>query len=136
VSVESGVSGPLGGGAHSRGAFALAAATWVEGPVEAVVRLATAAAPETGGRSSAAFAGTAGLRASLLPDPLRPQLGVELGWARIQAPSGAEDRVAFGAVGGLEWFPDRDLSLAARGALRGVGSAMSLELVLALAAYF
>ena len=64
------------------------------------------------------------------------QLGVELGWARVQAPSGAEDRVAFGVVGGLEWFPDRDLSLAARGALRGVGSAMSLELVLALGAYF
>jgi hypothetical protein len=136
ISVESGVSAPISAGSGARGVLALAATTWLDGAAEAVVRVAVAAAPETAGRSSAAVAGTVGVRMSLLPDPLRPQLGVELGWAREDRPTGTADRIAFGVTAGLEWFPGRDLSVAARGAMRGVGSALSLDLVLALAAYF
>ncbi len=137
ISVESGLSAPLSGRSGTGPAFALAATTWLEGSAEAVFRVGFAATPETAGRGSAgAVMGTAGLRLSLLPDPLRPQLGIEVGWARMRTGAGDEGRFAFGATAGLEWFPARDLSVAARGGLRSAGSAPSVELVLALAAYF
>jgi hypothetical protein len=137
IALEAGLSAPLDAPGGPRPAVALAATCWLEGSVEAVARVAYAAEPQPGGRGSAALvAGTAGLRVSLLPDPLRPQLGLELGWARRSGAGSTEDRLALGATAGLEWFPARDVSLAARGALRGFGGAPSLELALAAAAYF
>jgi hypothetical protein len=137
ISVESGVSAPLSVAARVDPALALAATTWLDGSTEAVFRVALGSAAETAGRApAAALSGTAGLRVSLLPEPLRPQLGLELGWARVRGRAGAEDRLVLGATAGLEWFPARDLSVTARAALRGAGPALSLELLLALAAYF
>jgi hypothetical protein len=137
IAVESGLSAPLSSDGSGRAAFALAATAWLEGAVEATARVAFAAAAEPSDRAPVTTAcGTAGVRVSLLPDPLRPQLGLELGWARVAGPAGAEDRLAFGAAAGLEWFPARDLSLAARGALRGAGGALSIELTVGAAAYF
>jgi hypothetical protein len=138
ISVESGLSTPLAASRGAAPALALAAAAWLDGPVEAVARVGAGVAAEPGGRAAArALSGTAGLRVSLLPDPLRPQLGVEVGWARVSAASGAaDDRLAFGVTAGLEWFPARDLALAVRGALRGFGRALSGELALAATAYF
>jgi hypothetical protein len=138
VSVESGLSSPLAGRGGARPTYALAATAWLDGSLEAVARVAVASGAETAGRGAARgmLAGTAGLRISLLPDPLRPQLGVELGWARLEGAEGTTDRLALGAVAGLEWFPARDVSVAARAALRGAASAMSAELLVGLAAYF
>jgi hypothetical protein len=137
VSVESGVSAPLSRLGAGGGTFALGATSWLEGAVDATARVAFSAAPRTGGRASAPSAsGTAGVRLSLLPDPLRPQLGLELGWARVAGPAGGEDRVAFAVAAGLEWFPARDLSITTRAALHGAGRAASLELTLSLGAYF
>ncbi len=137
ISAESGVSAPLAHGAGAQPAFALAATAWLDGPAEAVFRLAFGADAHTGGRApDTSLSGTVGIRLSLSPDPLRAQLGFELGWARVRGPAASVDRFAFGGVAGLEWFPARDLSVAARVALRGAGSALSAELALALAAYF
>ncbi len=137
ISIESGISAPLSVPAHANPALALTATAWLDGSAEAVFRVGLGAAPETAGRAAAAVvSGTAGLRVSLLPEPLRPQLGVELGWARVRGTEGAADRLALGATAGLEWFPARDLSVTARAALRGAGPALSFELVLALTAYF
>jgi hypothetical protein len=137
VAVESGLSAPLSSEGGEHAAFALAASAWLEGPLEATARVAFATAAETPGRAPVTTAsGTAGLRVSLLPDPLRPQLGLELGWARVAGPAGPEDRLAFAAAAGLEWFPARDVSIAARGALRGAGDTLSIELMLGAAAYF
>jgi hypothetical protein len=137
ISVESTVSAPLATAAGAHAGVGLAATAWLEGAAEAVVRLRLGTAPQPGGRASAtSVSGTAGIRLSLLPDPLRPQLGLELGWARLGGRSGAQDRIAFGVAAGLEWFPARDLSLTARAALCGAGSALSAELALAVAAYF
>jgi hypothetical protein len=137
IAVESGLSAPLSSDGRGHAAVALAATAWLDGAVEATARVAFAAAAEPPDREPVATAsGTAGLRVSLLPDPLRPQLGLELGWARVAGPSGAEDRLAFAAAAGLEWFPARDLSVAARGALRGAGGDLSIELTAGVAAYF
>jgi hypothetical protein len=137
IAVETGLTAPLDGPGGEHAAFALAATTWLEGSAEVFARVAYGAAPQPEGRAPAGLvAGTAGIRVSLLPDPLRPQLGLELGWARWSGDGRTEDRLAFGASAGLEWFPARDLSVAARGALRGFGAGLSLELVLAAAAYF
>jgi hypothetical protein len=67
---------------------------------------------------------------------VRPQVSVELGWARVDGPAGPEDRLALGAGVGLEWFPVRDVSVAARCAARAAGGAPSLEVVVGAAAYF
>jgi len=133
ISVESGVSLPLAARSAAGPVFGLASTVWLDGEVEAVFRLGFGADAHTGGRAPAsALAGTAGLRLSLLPDPVRPQLGIELGWAW----DGEASRVAYGVGAGLEWFPARDLSMAARVSLRGVGAALSTELALAATAYF
>jgi hypothetical protein len=137
IAVETGVSAPLAASAGAGPALAVAAAAWLEGPVEAVARVGIGVAAESRGRTAArALSGTAGLRVSLLPDPLRPQLGVEVGWARVEAATGAEDRFAYAATAGLEWFPTRDLGLAARAGVRGFGRALTGELALAAVAYF
>jgi hypothetical protein len=73
---------------------------------------------------------------SLLPEPLRPQLWIEAGWARLGGPLGRSDRIALGAGGGIEWFVGRDLSVAARCTLRGAGPVRRLDVVAGLAAYF
>jgi hypothetical protein len=137
VALESSLSAPLSSGGAGHAALALAATAWLDDALEATARVAFAAAPRTAGREPVTTAsGTAGLRLSLLPDPLRPQLGVELGWARVEGTGRREDRLALGASIGLEWFPARDLSFAARAALRGAGRMLSGEMALGLAAYF
>ncbi len=138
LAVESGLSAPLRGGAPAGAAFALTAGAWLDGELEAVARVAMRAGPRTEGRGSdgLGFSGTAGLRLSLLPEPLRPQVSVEIGWARVDGPAGPSGRLAVGAGLGLEWFPARDVSVAARCAVRGAGGAPSLELTLGAAAYF
>jgi len=139
ISLESGISAPLQGGAAG-GAFALSATGWLDGgrlgDLDAVARVAVASAPETGGRAAAAaVSATVGLRLSLGHAPLRPQLFADLGWARLGGEAGG-DRLAFGLGAALEWFPTPDLSLAARGGLRGTGAALAAEAVAALSAYF
>jgi hypothetical protein len=137
ISVEAGLAAPFDARGGGRPAVALAATAWLDGSAEAVARVAYASAPQPNGREAAALvSGTAGVRFSLLPDPLRPQLGLELGWARRLAGGRAQDRLALGATAGLEWFPTRDVSIAARGAVRGFGGDPTLELGVAAAAYF
>jgi hypothetical protein len=137
IAVESGLYAPAGDAGSPRAAVALAATAWLEGDLEVVARVAFAAAPQTAGRGpDRRVTGTAGLRVSLSPAPLRAQAGLELGWARAATAAGPVDRLAFGADVGVEWFPARDLSASARAALRGVPGALSTELVLGLAAYF
>jgi hypothetical protein len=138
IAVESGLSAPLRAGEPDGAALALTATRWLDGELEAVARVAIRAGPRTGGRGSdgVGYSGTAGLRLSLLPEPLRPQVSIELGWARVDGPAGPADRLALGAGIGLEWFAVRDVSVAARGALRGAGGAATLEVVLGAAAYF
>ncbi len=143
IAVESGLSAPLGGGGSAAPAFAVAATAWLDGELEALARVAFWAGSRTTGRATDAeadggggWAGTAGLRLSLLPEPLRPQLSVELGWARLEGPAGRADRLAVGAAAGLEWFPVRDVSLAGRCAVRGAGAATSVEVLVGAAAYF
>jgi hypothetical protein len=111
---------------------------WLEGDLEALARVALRAGPRTGGRAAdgIAWSGTAGLRLSLLPEPFRPQVSLEVGWARVDGPDGPSDRLAYGAGIGVEWFAARDLSVAARCALRGAGSAPWLEVTVGAAAYF
>jgi hypothetical protein len=47
-----------------------------------------------------------------------------------------EDRLAFAAGAGLEWFPARDLAIAPRATLRWAGSSAAAELSLAATVYF
>lgn len=139
IALESGLSAPLGARGAARAAFALAATGWLEGPVEAVARVRYGSAERTGGRGAdALLAATLGARASLLPDPLRPQLGVEAGWARrIEAGGATASAFAAAAFLGLEWFPARDLSVAVRAGCRWVGgAAAAAEAAGGFAAYF
>jgi hypothetical protein len=138
IALESGLSAPLRAGSPSAAAFAVAATAWLEGDLDAVARVAIRAGPRTGGREAdaVAWSGTAGLRLSLLPEPFRPQVSLEAGWARVDAPGGPVARLALAAGLGVEWFAVRDLAVAARCAVRGAGGAPSLEAVVAAAAYF
>jgi hypothetical protein len=142
IAVESGLSAPLGTRAPAGEAFALAATAWLDGDLEAVARVARWAAARTAGRdpddgaARGGWVGTAGLRLSLLPDPLRPQLWVEAGWARLEGPDGPRDLFALGAGAGLEWFAARDLAVAARCTIRGAGPVRRLDVVVGLEAYF
>jgi hypothetical protein len=116
---------------------ALAATTWIAGDVEAVGRVALASAPGTSDRAAArAWSGTLGLRLSLSTGRLRPQLGADLGWGRVGGSAGEGGALVLGLGAGLEAFPARDLSVSVRGALRGAGTALSLDAALAVAAYF
>ncbi len=139
ISVESGLSAPLGSSAPAAAAFAIAASGWLDGldagDLDGVLRVCSSSVPETAGRASDALAATGGFRLSLGRAPLRPQLLAEVGWARVRggAPS---DRLAWALGAALEWFPAADLSLSARAALRGAGADLSAETVLGLAAYF
>lgn len=138
ISLEAGVSAPLDAAGGAGEAFALVATAWLDGDLEAVARVARWAAPRTSGRAAygAGWSGTAGLRLSLLPEPLRPQLWIEAGWAGVEAWDGARSLLALGAGLGLEWFVVRDVSLAARCALRGAGAARAVDVVAGLTAYF
>lgn len=138
IALESGLSTGIGPGGAPRPAFAIAATGWLDGPVEAVARVRYGSAERTGGRGAdAIFAGTLGLRASLLPDPLRPQLGIEVGWSRrVGADGTVADRLAAAALLGLEWFPARDVAVALRGGYRWLAGTLSAEAVGGVAAYF
>ena len=138
ISLESMVSAPFRAGEGVQGGLGLAATAWLDGDLEAVARVTWAAAVRTGDRAASgdAWTGTAGLRLSLAPEPLRPQVSLEVGWRRIDGPSGTAGRLVLGAGAGLEWFPARDLSLSVRCALRGAGGAPELEASLSAAAYF
>ena len=141
IAVESGLSAPLRAGAQAGGALALSATAWLDGDLEAIARVSMRAGARTedhgaDDRSGTQWSGTAGLRLSLLPEPFRPQVSVELGWARLERSWGASDRLALGAGVGVEWFPARDVAVSARCALRGAGGVPSLDLVLGAAAYF
>lgn len=135
IALESGVSVPADGRQGALASFALSASSWLDADAEAVARVALRSEPRTDGRGSApALCATAGARLSLGPDPLRPQVQLEVGWLRARG--GGAQGFAIGIGGGLEWFPARDLSLAARVALRGRPEALGLEASLAAAAYF
>ena len=141
IALESGLSAPLRDGGPASGAVALSATAWLDGDLEALARLASRVGPRTEDRAAAGsgnpgWSGVAGLRLSLLPEPLRPQVALEIGWARVEGPSGPSDRLALGAEVGLEWFPARDLAVSARCAVRGAGTTPTLDVVLGAAAYF
>lgn len=138
IALESGVSAPLGAGAAAHAPVAVAAGFWLEGDLELVLRLSFGTAPRTPDRAAVGWvAGTAGLRWSFAPGPLRPQAFIEAGWAHGSGPGDA-DRPALGAGVAVEWFFARDLSLAAGAAARraAVGSGARIEATAALAAYF
>ncbi|BDG06788.1 hypothetical protein [Anaeromyxobacter oryzae] len=138
IALESGASTPLGSGPGAHAPAAVAAALWLDGDLDLVLRLALGTAPRTSGRPAAGWmAGTAALRWSLAPGPLRPQLLVEAGWTRGRGPGGA-NRLALGGGGALEWFYARDLSVALAAAVRRApaGPGARLDLTAALAAYF
>lgn len=137
ISVESGLSAPLGRGAGAHAPIALCAALWLEGSVDVVLRLATGVAPRTPSAGEAEWlSGTAGLRWSLAPGPLRPQLFAELGWA--QAGVAGRARAVGGAGAGLEWFLARDVALGVAAALRRApdGAGWRLDGTAGVAAYF
>jgi hypothetical protein len=137
IAVESGISTPLGKGGPPSATFALTASAWLEGDLEAVARLSYRSAPQTGGRAAAsAVTGTAGLRLSLGHGPVRPQVFLDAGWARLEEDGAVASGGAFGVGAALEWFPASDFSLAPRIALRLAGGDRSLELMLALGGYF
>ncbi len=137
IAVESGLSAVLARGAGLGATFAASASTWLEGDVEAVLRFSRGSAAETGGRAAVPFAtGTLGLRLSLGHAPVRPQIFLDAGWARLGSGGTASDRVAFGAGAALEWFAAGDLSIAPRAALRVAGGEASLEVTLAFGGYF
>ncbi|HEX9243339.1 MAG TPA: hypothetical protein VF875_12935 [Anaeromyxobacter sp.] len=138
IALESGISTPFRAGEGVMGGLALVATTWLDGDLEGVARVAFGAGARTDGRASAgdAWTGTAGVRLSLAPEPLRPQVSLELGWRRWAGPDGVTGALALGAGLGLEWFVARDLSLALRCAVRGAGGTPELEVSLGAAAYF
>jgi len=139
IALESSLSAPLRAGEGAVGGLALVATTWLDGELEALARLAFGAGARTRDRAAAgeAWTGTAGVRLSLAPGPLRPQVALEVGWRRTVAPGGGTQGAAvLGAGIGLEWFPARDLSLALRGGVRGAGGGPELDASLAAAAYF
>jgi hypothetical protein len=138
IAVESGLSTPFRAGEPPSAAFALAATAWLDGELEALARVAARAGPRTGGRGAdgGLWSGTAGLRLSLLPEPLRPQVSVEVGWARADAPGEPAGRLALGATLGVEWFAVRDVAVAARCGVRAAGRAAAFEAVVGAASYF
>ncbi len=116
IALESGISAGFGAGAGAHAPVAIAAARWLEGDVDAIVRVALGSARETAGRGAAAYArATAGLRWSLGADAVRPQLHLDVGarTARGEAP-----RYEAGAAAGIEVFVARDLGLSARAGAR------------------
>ncbi len=138
ISLESGACVPLRAGERTAIPVALAASAWIEGDLEAVARIAYASVPQTGGRAAADLAsGTLGLRWSAGTDAVRPQLEVEAGWARARRGESPSSAVALGAGIAVEWFLVRDLSLAARAALRrGALPGWRVDVTLGATAYF
>lgn len=137
IAVESGMSRRLGGSGGPGATVAVTASAWLDGDVEAVARVAYGSADGTRGHAAvSAMTGTLGLRLSLWHGPVRPQVLVDAGWARVGEGGMTSDRAAFGVGVALEWFPASDLSVAPRAALRLAGGAPALELTVAFAAYF
>lgn len=137
IAVESGISSPLGKGGAPSATFALSASAWLEGDLEAVARVAYRSAAETGGRAAASAAtGTVGLRLSLAHGPVRPQVFLDAGWARLEADGDVASGGAFGVGAALEWFPASDFSIAPRISYRLAAGVPSLEVMLALGGYF
>jgi hypothetical protein len=137
IAVESGISSPIGKGGAPSATFALTASAWLEGDLEAVARVSYRSAPETAGRGAAsAVTGTAGLRLSLGHGPVRPQVFLDAGWARLEAGGAVASGGALGIGAALEWFPASDFSVAPRIAFRLAGGDPSLEVMLALGGYF
>jgi hypothetical protein len=138
VSLEAGPSFALSGPRARAVPVALSAARWLEGDVDVVLRVAQATAARTEGRPAAGwYAGTIGLRWSLRPGPVRPQLLVEAGWARGRGPGAGAGRLALGAGGGLEWFLARDVAAIATCALRrGADPGARLEAAAGAIVYF
>ncbi len=137
IALESGLSRALGAGGRTGGAVALAATLWLDGDVEGVARASLGSADGTAGRgATSAISGTVGLRFSVGRAPVRPQLTVDLGWARTSESGSTSDRLAFGLGAALETFLARDLSVAFRASLRGAGGDLALEAMIAAAAYF
>lgn len=137
IALEAGLSAPAGGGPGADLPAALAASFWLDGDLDAVFRLAGGSAPRTDGRAADRWwAGTVGLRWSLAPGPVRPQLFAELGWART-AGAGA-DRAVAGGGAALEWFAVRDVALGAAVAVRQgrAGTGPRVDASLSLALYF
>lgn len=135
IALESGVSLGASGGSAAHAPLALSAALWLDRDLDAVLRVAAGSAAQTTGRAATAWSGTAGLRWSLAPGPVRPQLLVELGWSRADGPA-ARDVLAAGLGGALEWFPARDLALALGAAARRSAAGVRLEATLSVGAYF
>lgn len=136
LSLEGGLAAGLLGAGAARAPVALGATFWLDGDVDACFRVSFAAAPRTSGRAADdRVAGTAGLRWSLAPAPLRPQLSAELGWS---GGAGVPARLALGATAGVEGFLAPDLSLALRAAVRRgqAGEGWTVEAALAAAVYF
>jgi len=136
VGLEAGLSGVLGDPGRSGAVGALRATAWLEGPAEAVARLALRSGRETGGRGAAALSGTLGLRLSKGTGPLRPQLQADVGWARPAAGGTRRDRLAWGVGAGVEWFPALDLAVSLEAGVRGAGGDASAEVTVSVAAYF
>jgi len=134
ITVETGISAPVGRGDGAAAPLALAAALWLEGDLDLVLRLAGRSASRTGERPAVVrVSGTAGLRWSFAPSPLRPQVFVEAGWEGT--PSG-EGGLAVGLGAALEWSPARGLALFASGAGRWAPAGWRLEATAGAGAYF
>jgi hypothetical protein len=134
LSVESGVSAPLGAGAAVHVPFALSAIVWLEGEVDGVLRLATGAAATTAGRAADLWTtGTVGLRWSLGVGGVRPLFFGEVGWA---VGDGGGDRLAAGLGAGVQVLATRELALEAACALRLAAGGLRLEPTLGATVYF
>lgn len=134
IGVETGGSSPLTGSGPPAGRVALAATRWLEGDLDLVARVAWADARETSGRAAASLAGTLGLRWSILPDPIRPQVELDVGWTHRLGPDPRDGLAAALAIG-VEWFFAPDLSLALRGGI-GLGPELRAGGTLGASAYF
>lgn len=115
IGVELGIASLSGFGLEPHLPLGFVATYWLDGRVSATARLAMAFPSQTGDRTTAYYVcGAAGLRLDLSNSSLRPWLFAELGWYQLFLPNafGSTGAFAPGAGGGLEWFFERDLSLA------------------------
>ncbi len=136
IAAESAASTAIGHAGTPRIPVILAATRWLEGDVDATFQLAFGSAPAPGGRAADGVRASLGLRWSLLPDPMRPQLSADLGLRR--AWDGSALQASLAAAAAIELFVARDVALAARVAARvplGAGL-VEVELTAGAATYF
>jgi hypothetical protein len=115
IGLELGIASLSGFGLEPHIPLGFAASYWLDGRISATARLAMAFPARTGDRTTAYYVcGAAGLRLDLSTSSLRPWLFAEVGWYQIFLPDafGSTGAFAPGAGAGLEWFFERDLSLA------------------------